>query len=206
MSLFDEAQSKEIAAAVTAVESTTAGELVVVHTARSDDYALRRGMVSFLVALAAIELTHEMVDMLAITWLLAGQLLLVALLYIALGWGPLLRLITPSQVRAERSMQRAVRALVEEGVTETRDRSGVLIFLSEAERRVVILADKGINERVESGEWDRDVALLVDSLKKGKATEGVLQVVQRIGALLSEAFPRRSEDINELSDAPRRVT
>lgn len=205
MALFDEAQSKAIGAAVAAVEKTTAGELVVVYTAHSDDYALRRGIVALLFSVAALEAAHEMLVEISITWLLVGQLLTVALLYVAFGWGPLLRLITPVQLRAERSLQRALRAFVEQGVTETRDRSGVLIFLSEGERRVVILADQGINERVDVGEWDRDVVLLVTALKTGRATEGVLQVVERIGALLSSAFPRREDDTNELPDEPRQV-
>jgi putative membrane protein len=102
-------------------------------------------------------------------------------------------------------LERAMRAFVEQGVTETRDRSGVLIFLSEAEHQVVILADKGINDRVEPSRWQTDVDGIVLAIKEGRAGAGVIAAVDRIGGLLAEAFPPRADDTNELSDAVRVV-
>ncbi len=205
MGLFTEAERKSIAQAIAKAESGTSGELVVVHTPQSSDYALHRAVVSFFGSLALVDGVHYLFRQLDPTLLLLAVAALGGTLFGFTAWGPLLRLMVPSAVRADRAMERAMRAMIEEGVTETRDRSGVLIFLSEVEHRVVILADHGINEHVESDEWDRDVRVLVDALKAGRAASGLLEVIQRIGSLLSESFPPRADDTNELANEPRRV-
>ncbi|MCH2109570.1 MAG: hypothetical protein MK135_09580, partial [Polyangiaceae bacterium] len=91
------------------------------------------------------------------------------------------------------------------GVTETRDRSGILLFLSELEGRVVLLADKGIHDRVEEDEWSQDVDRLVDAIKKGKPGAGTIECVQRLGSLLASSFPPREDDENELADGVRQI-
>jgi putative membrane protein len=205
MALFSASQQKAIATAIERVERSTSGELVVVHTARSHDYGFIRSSFAFLLSVLLLDVTHWLHPGLHLSWLLFGQIALAATLYALSGVGPLLRVLVPRSVQAERCLERAVRAMLEQGVIETRDRSGVLIFLSEAEHRVVILADKGINDRVEPGEWDRDVDVLVQALKQGQAADGLLSVVDRIGQLLVQSFPPRADDANELSNAPRQI-
>ena len=191
--------------AVAQAESGTAGELVVVAARRSSDYAFLRSVgalgVSVVVTwelLLATPLQHHFLVLMA-------QVPLFFALFGLLGLGPLLRTIVRRPVRQEKVMARALRAFIEEGVTETRDRSGVLIFLSQAERQVVILADKGINDRVEPREWETDVGTITSAIKQGRAGDGVVLAVERIGALLAEAFPPRPDDTNELSDTVREV-
>ncbi len=203
MALFNEDERKKIAQAIASVEESTSGELVVLHTHRSDDYALIRGGFGFFGSLGLIDLIHFLHPVWDLSWLLVSAAVLGSLLYLLAGWGPLLRLLVPVRMRADAALERAFRAMVQEGVTETRDRSGVLIFLSESEHRVVILADSGINSRVETEEWARDVETLVQALKAGRATEGVLSVVGRVGELLAASFPPRADDTNELSNEPR---
>lgn len=203
MSLFNEADKQKLKAAVRAAEENTAGELVVVLARRSDDYAAIRGTWALILAAALTPELHLLVPWLETHWLFWLLVLCVFPLYFLLGMGPLLRLVVPLHVREARAMERALRAFAEEGVTETRDRSGVLIFLSDLEHRVVILADKGIHERVDAGEWDRDVATLVSGLKSGQAVQSLLDVIERVGGLLSEKFPARAQNENELPDGLR---
>jgi putative membrane protein len=90
-------------------------------------------------------------------------------------------------------------------VTETRERSGVLLFLSEAERRVELLADRGIHERVGTEDWQALVNAVVESIRTGHAGDGIASAVDAIGARLAQHFPPSPDDINELPDEPRRV-
>ena len=205
MALFTEAEQKAIARAVEEVELTTSGELVVVHTARSADYAQHRAAFALFFGLVIVDLVYLVAPWFDVSVALLAVAVVAVGSYVLAGYGPMLRLLVPAATRAERCMERALRAMIEQGVTETRDRSGVLIFLSEAEHRVVILADHGINQRVDGDEWDRDVATLVAALKAGTPADGVQKVIGRIGSLLSASFPPRKDDTNELSNAPREV-
>lgn len=203
MSLFTETEKQQITAAIQGAEARTAGELAVVLTNRSDDYAAIRGAFALAVAVALTPEIVHLVPRLESHWLTWVFGLSVLFFYFILGLGPLLRVIVPERVREARTMARALRAFAEEGVTETRARSGVLIFLSEAEHRVVILADKGIHERVDADEWERDVRTLVAGLKSGQAAKTLLEVIERIGELLSASFPTDVLNENELPDQVR---
>lgn len=200
MALFNENQKRQIADAVARAEANTAGELVVVHAARSDNYAEHRASVAFIVSLATAHLGHLLQPSADMLYILVGQGVVGAFAYFLLGFGLCVRAIVSPDLRSKQVMRGAMVTFAEHGVTETRDRSGVLIYLSELEHRVVILADKGINERVEPDEWSKDVDTLVASLKSGDPTAGLLSVIDRIGSLLAEAFPRRKDDENELSN------
>lgn len=203
--MFSESDRQRIQAAVRAAEERTAGEIAVVYTRRAGDYAFRRASLSFGLSVAASSEALLLFPEVPPVLILLGQLPVALLAYLAFGWAPLLRLIAGRAVREACVRERALRSFVEDGVTETRDRSGVLIFLSEAEHQVIILADKGINDRVAPTEWQQDVASLVSAIAAGRAAEGVVAVVERIGGLLAEAFPRRDDDENELSDAVQQV-
>jgi putative membrane protein len=95
---------------------------------------------------------------------------------------------------------RAKQAFLDHGVTETRDRSGVLIFLSELEHQVQILADRGIHERLGVETWQRHVRTITRAIREDRAGIGIVEVVQEIGEELAAAFPARDDDENELPD------
>jgi putative membrane protein len=108
-------------------------------------------------------------------------------------------------VQRQKVAARARQLFVEHGITETRDRSGVLVYLSEAEHRIEILADRGVHQRVGAEGWQRMVDGVVKAIQQGEAGKGVLAAVDAIGAVLVEHFPRRTDDVNELSDAVVRL-
>lgn len=86
------------------------------------------------------------------------------------------------------------------GMDKTRDRTGILLFILLAERKFQILADTGINAKVEQQVWDELAVGLSDSFKKGAYLEGVLQTVAGMGIILAQWFPRKADDTNELSN------
>jgi putative membrane protein len=109
-----------------------------------------------------------------------------------------LRLIVPRWAR-EQAVRDKVRLLfLELGVTETRDRSGVLIYLSELERRVEVLGDRGIYEQLGREAWQKLVGELTKSIHGGRAAEGLTRLIEQLGAELVARFPVRPGDTNEL--------
>lgn len=205
MALLTEGEKQSIAEAVKRAEESTAGELVVVLTARSDTYAAWRMGLAASVSVAVMLEAYYLLQ----TWpawvFFIAQVPLAMVVYWVVGWGALLRLVVPRRVLTGAVERRALAAFLEAGVTETRDRSGVLVFLSEAERRAVILADRGIHERVATDEWQKDVDDLVAAIRAGRPAAGLLTAVQRIGSILARSFPPRRDDENELPDTVREL-
>lgn len=205
MALLTEDEKRRVAQAVKRAEESTAGELVVVLTARSSAYATwRMGLAASVSVALMLEAYYVLPSWPAWVFFIA-QVPVAMLVYWLVGSGTLLRRVVPRSALTGAVEQRALAAFLEAGVTETRDRSGVLIFLSEAERRAVILADRGIHERVATGEWQKDVDDLVAAIRAGRPSEGLLAAVQHIGSILAESFPPRPDDENELPDAVREL-
>jgi putative membrane protein len=103
----------------------------------------------------------------------------------------------------EEVKQAAHVSFLRHGLMNTRDRTGVLVFVSLRERRVQILADKGISDKVGKGYWKEEALKLVERIQAGRAAEGMVSVIQDIGQKLEKHFPRKADDTNELSNSLR---
>ncbi|QEN03697.1 TPM domain-containing protein [Thiospirochaeta perfilievii] len=110
------------------------------------------------------------------------------------------RLIIPKSVITKSVYNRALRHFIESETCYTKDRTGVLIFISIMERRVILLADKGINEKIDQSRWSGIVDSLISGIKVKSYTSSITGAVKDIGDILSKEFPIKSDDINELSD------
>lgn len=89
------------------------------------------------------------------------------------------------------------------GVGRTAERSGILIYVQLVDRRVEILADRGIAERVAQAEWDAVCRGMEQAFRAGEWRRGAVEAVERAGALLAAHFPSAGNDKpNELPDAP----
>ncbi len=198
MALLDEAARKRIEAAIHEVERSTAGEIVVVSVPRSDDYDEIRLLYAAACAYAAAMLAHLLWPGLSVVWLLWLHAGVTALGGLVLGWAPLLRAVLP-RARIEAAVQRRAREeFLEHNVFATRDRSGVLLLLSELEHRVVLLGDQGIHERVHTAGWEQHVQHLVRAIRERRAADGVCEVIVDLGSVLAAQFPPRADDSNEL--------
>lgn len=87
------------------------------------------------------------------------------------------------------------------GMSATGGRTGVLVFLVPWLRRVIILPDQGITAKVDASLWTGLVDALTREFKQGRYTEGVVTVVQGLGAALAPHFPPLPDDRNELPNA-----
>jgi putative membrane protein len=206
MALFsNQAEAKRVADRVAAAERGTAGEIVVAVARRSADYGRERALACLLLTLLAALMGYHFLPQVEELWLLCAQAPLAALLWWLSGASPCLRTLVPRAVRRAAVRARAQQLFVELGVTETEQRSGVLLFLSEREHGVELLADRGIHERVDAELWPALVQAVAAAVRDGQAADGLCEAVDAIGEALAEHFPPRPGDRNELPDAVARL-
>lgn len=85
-------------------------------------------------------------------------------------------------------------------MSRTRDRNGVLIYVSVADRRVAIIGDAGIHARVGDGFWNDALSLMRGHFAEGRYAQGLIDGVALAGEKLREHFPYERDDRNELSN------
>lgn len=194
-----------VAAAIRAAEAATSGEIYCVLARRSDDYLYPS---AFVVA-SAIFATSIGAALLIESWWIVREALtftlaqiLAWIIALAVLWlFPSLRLwLVPKRLRYRRAHDNAVRQFLGRNIHVTSARTGVLVFVSVAERYAEILADSAINAKVRQEDWNAIVAQLVEDSAQGRLTDGFEHAVAAVGTLLSAHFPRRDGDVNELDD------
>ncbi len=84
------------------------------------------------------------------------------------------------------------------GMFRTRDRNGVLIYVSLADRQAAVIGDAGINARVPEGFWDDVLALLREDFSHGRFADGLCKAIGQVGEKLHTLFPYQRDDRNEL--------
>lgn len=210
MKIFTDAEQERIRQAVRQAELVTKGEIVpmiVPASARYREAGYRTGLMLALLSLSLL-LTIE------IYWLPwgwhagnAGWLLLAVVASYGLGqWlgriPVVIRLVTSRERLAHKVALRAEQAFYKHGLHQTQGRTGVLIFVSLLERRVEVLADKGINDHVPAGTWDGLVSGIIEGIKTGQATDAICAAIAKCGVLLAQVSPAGSGDnLNELPDS-----
>lgn len=137
---------------------------------------------------------------------LIGTLLLQALLFAATLFlaaiPPVRRALTPRGMKRDRVRRRAEELFLAKNLHGTRERTGVLIYVSFAERMAELVADEAIHTQVPPGTWDRAMAALVEGLKEGTPAAGFIAAVGHCADVLADKFPARfGDNPNELPDA-----
>jgi uncharacterized membrane protein len=97
-------------------------------------------------------------------------------------------------------MVRAVAVFERLGMHRTAERHGVLIYIAVADRKLAVIGDQGIHERVGEGYWQRLVADVTRHFREERPRDGFLHAVRELGEALRRHFPRRPDDRNELGD------
>jgi uncharacterized membrane protein len=86
------------------------------------------------------------------------------------------------------------------GMTKTRLRNGVLIYIAPAARKFAIVGDSGIHEKCGEIFWKELTGKMGNSFKEGKFTDALVEVVRDVGATLAKHFPSDGGNANELSN------
>ena len=99
---------------------------------------------------------------------------------------------------ADEVLDHAAYIFEELGMFRTRDRNGVLIYVSLADRQAAVIGDAGINARVPEGFWDDVLALLREDFSHGRFADGLCKAIGQVGEKLHTLFPYQRDDRNEL--------
>ena len=98
--------------------------------------------------------------------------------------------------------QRARQVFSELGVWDTAENSGVLIYVQLVDRRIEIVADRGIAAKVAQAEWEAICRTMERSFKQNQFEAGALEAIQAVTAILARHFPAGAVNPNELPDKP----
>ena len=197
--------SAAVSAVVAEVERSTSAEIVVVAASRSRSYAGFSAV--FGAAAAWLGLAFVLWSPLEFSGMwLPMELPLVGLgvAWLVHNTPTVLRWAVPSTMQRQAVERAAAGAFVEESVHGTRARTGVLVYLSALEDRVVVLADGGVEALVAPAvlnqiRWGTDT----DRAQPG-TLDHFLSGLRALGGRLSEALPADPDDNpDELPDAPR---
>ena len=88
------------------------------------------------------------------------------------------------------------------GIVKTRQRNGILLFITLDERKIELVADEGISAVIAQAEWDFVVLTISLGFRTGFPAESVVMALTAMGDLLSRHFPWSVDDVNELPDSP----
>jgi len=184
---------------IRAAEANTSGEIYVVVAHSADEFRLVPVLWGAVVALLLPWVLH-LATTLSTTMILVLQpvafVAVAALLSI-----PQLRLrVVPHALAADAAHRAALAQFMAHGVHLTAERTGVLIYVCMNPRRIEVIADSGIHQRVGTGQWEAMVAQIATDARAGRLGEGLALAVRKVGSVLAEHFPRMANDRNELPD------
>jgi len=189
-----------LSAAIRAAEARTTGEIVCVM-ARSSSV----GRTALPVVIAAVLA-------LAVPWLLMAlttlslQLILSIQVVVFLAASAIACLpgvqaaLMPRAIRRALAHRAAMEQFVIRGIARTKQRTGILIFVSLAERYARIIADDGIAARVPQAHWQGAVDELIAHTRDGRVADGFIAAVEICGEVLATHFPSRGGGEDELPD------
>ncbi len=209
-SRFSDEDLEEIRAATREVERATAAEVVCVIVQKCDGYesslwkAVAMGAIGGTVA-AGLWITGIGTWGPVLPWVLLPSILGAAVaLLIAWIFEPVQRALVPAATLEHRADRRAALAFLEEDLTHTRDRTGLLLFIALFEHRIRIRCDSGISERISEATWQPIVDDLSAELGRDRKGRAIAAAVRACGEVLkAHGIARRPQDENELSDEPR---
>lgn len=201
VSVLGDAEQLTVRAAVVEAEKRTIGEIVPVVLERSDDHPGARWTFALVALLVTSALLEAWLAWDAPHVLLFEQLAIGAAAY-GLAWLlPDLQRTFVSEARAtEMAEEQAHQEFFRLGLHETRAKTGVLVFVSLFERRVVVIGDEGIAAKIDAERWAELRELVLAGIRRGSLAQGLVDGVREAGSVLAEHHPRLASDPNELPD------
>ena len=195
MAVVSEEDKKRVADAISAAEANTSGEIVAVIAPESASYLYVPFLWGAMLALA-VPFPFIFWTWWPIQHIYLMQILVFVALVVILMYRPLRLALVPRSVKHARAHRRAVEQFLAQNLHTMPGRTGVLIFVSEAERYAEIVADAGIHAKVPESTWQMIVHDLTDHIGQGQAGEGFVRAITAVGEHLARHFPRGTYDPN----------
>jgi putative membrane protein len=188
--LFSDAQKEKIRQAVLTAERSTRGEIMVMLVDESDQYreAELAGVLS-LSALGALALSAAL-QLTSVWFYIPATVILFVPFLVLFKSCPHLKLALLTRRRVDEAVkERAVYAFFQKGVHMTDEQTGILIFISVLERKVWILADRGIHGKIAPHVWNSLAREVAKGIKEDHAFDALCAVIRKCGAELTRHFP-----------------
>lgn len=205
-----EEEKREVETCVKEVEKNTSGEIVPMVVSASYHYpmsnmigALIFGLLIAIVVTLLFSIRKSWGGVTALDlWLFPAVFAVCFLLFHELvkriSW--LKRIfITKAEINEEVE-EAALTSFYRNGLNNTRDRTGILIFISVFEHRAFVLADEGINAKVDTEVWQEIVDTVVQGIRQRRQAEEICRAIRRCGDLILKAFPIKADDTDELDN------
>jgi putative membrane protein len=198
MAFLSEEDRRRIETAIADAERRTTGEIVTVIADRSGHYLY----IPTLLAATAVFVLSGLALLLPIPLTLSTFYVCQVLGFLAIGvtlaYSPIRMRLVPRSVTHRQAHLLAHEQFLDLGLSSTSNRTGVMLFVSVAERYVEIIADSGIQSKVEPDVWQRIVAGFIGEVKAGRVADGFVMAIEACAWVLAEHFPWHDGDSNEL--------
>lgn len=194
---ISDADRLEIENTIAEAEQKTSGEIVAVIASASGDYYYVPYLWSALIALLIPW------PLIYWTWIPVQEIYLLQLAVFAglafiLHYGQLRFALVPRSVMRQRAHQRAVQQFVAQDIYTTTGHTGVLLFVSVAERYAEIVVDSAVHAKVPDREWEGIMSKLTSEIGRGNAGKGLVDAIRSVGDHLAAHFPPSPDKANLL--------
>ena len=195
--IISDADRLEIENTIAEAERNTSGEIVAVIASASGDYYY----VPYLwAALIALIIPWPLIYW---TWMPVQEIYLLQLavfagLALLLHYAPLRFALVPRSVMRGRAHQRAMQQFVAQDIYTASGHTGVLLFVSVAERYAEIVVDSAVHAKVPDREWEGIMSRLTAEIGRGNAGKGLIEAIRRVGEHLAAHFPPSPDKANLL--------
>jgi len=200
---FDNAARESLTDCVKEIEQTSGAELVLVVRARSGSYRHADSLFGSILAFAGLNFLLFSPVSFQVYWVAIDVALLFFLGAFLSSRSHTIRYLLTSQKHRKQAVRTGAAAMFyEAGIANTEAEMGVLIYLSLLERRLELIADRGILKGVPALDWNQILFVLHQAGKKPEP-ETLLNGLRDLGKLLAQHLPATGENPNELPDMPR---
>jgi len=202
-SRFDNAACESLAGCIKEIERNTDAELVIVVRARSATYAQADYLFGFVVAFLILNFLI-FVPFPFPEYLVPVDIAVAFVIGTLISWrsNSIRRLFSTEKYRKQAVRRGAAAMFYEAGIANTNAEMGVLIYLSIMERRLELIADRGVLKKVPAQDWNHELFELHE-LGKNPDPGAFQKAIEQFGKVLSTHIPATGQNPNELPDMPR---
>lgn len=98
-------------------------------------------------------------------------------------------------------VKRATKVFTNLGMQHTKERNGVLIYIATRSRKVALVGDEGIHQKLGNEYWQQLVQRLIAQFKENHQADALADCIRECGLQLGKYFPLSADDKNELSNS-----
>ncbi|MBN2403569.1 MAG: TPM domain-containing protein [Spirochaetes bacterium] len=198
---LSESDKKKIQNAVKEIEKITSGEIVPMVVSSSYSYPVSNyigGFIfAFIIALLCVFILEDENLWLFLSIFMPAFIVMYVLIKYSMTVKKLF--ISDKEINEEVE-EAAITQFFKHQLYKTKDQTGILLYISVFEKKVWILADHGINSKVEPNAWEKIVDLIVKGIKTKRQGEAIPEAIRKIGEMLCEHFPCKDDDTDELKN------